>query len=247
MTIAFMRKAVICLLFASAALAQKRPITHEDVWLMKRVGEPVVSPDGRSIVFSMTEPDYDPAKQSTDLWLVPAGGSESPRRLTFTKAPETAPAWSPDGTRLAFATRREGDDAPQIYVLPLGGGEAQRITNMPAGVSNPQWRPDGMAILFESDYDPIASERKQRKFNARIYDTMPIRFWNAWTDEKKPHVFVQELREGAQPVDLFKGSKLADSPGFAGLFNPKAVRACTPSGCPAELRSSSPLTRTATK
>jgi dipeptidyl aminopeptidase/acylaminoacyl peptidase len=217
-----MRKLEFVLLLATAAIAQKRPITHEDIWLMKRISEPAVSPDGRSIAFVLTEPDYDAAKQSADLWVTPADASGPPRRLTFTKAPETGPVWSPDSTRLAFVTRREGDEAAQVYVMPMSGGEAQRITSVPGGAANPQWRPDGKAILFESDYDPIAAERKQRKSNARIYGSMPVRFWNAWLDEKKPHIFTQELREGAQPVDVMKGSKLAESEGFGGVFNPLA-------------------------
>jgi dipeptidyl aminopeptidase/acylaminoacyl peptidase len=202
-----------------AALAEKRPITHQDIWMMKRTGEPVVSPDGRWIVFSLTEPDYDPAKQTSDLWIVRADGSEPPRRLTFTKEPESGAAWSPDGKRVAFATKREGDQAQQIYVLPMAGGEARRITNIPGGASDPQWRPDGQAILFESQFDPIADQRKDRKSNARIYDAMPIRFWNAWLDERRPHVFAQELSEGAKPFDVLKGSKLAEDPGFGGVFN----------------------------
>ena len=215
-----MKSTALALLLAISCFAQKRAITHEDVWMMKRTGEPVVSPDGRSIVVAVTEPDYDAAKQSSDLWLVAADGREAPRRLTFSKAAESDPAWSPDGERLAFVTRREGDDAPQVYVLPMRGGEAQRITHVVGGASNPQWRPDGKAILFESAYDPIAAERKLHKWNARIYDAMPVRFWNAWLDEKKPHIFVQELQDGAKPFDVLAGSKLASSPGFAGLFNP---------------------------
>ena len=203
----------------SAAFAEMRPITHHDIWMMKRTGEPVVSPDGRWIVFSLTEPDYDPAKQTSDLWIVRSDGGEPPRRLTFTKEPESGAAWSPDGTRVAFATKREGDQAPQIYILPMAGGEARRVTNIPSGASDPQWRPDGLAILFQSQFDPIAAERKDRKSNARIYDAMPIRFWNAWLDERRPRVFVQELSEGAKPVDVLQGSKLAESPGFGGVFS----------------------------
>jgi dipeptidyl aminopeptidase/acylaminoacyl peptidase len=216
-----MKRAVLALLLVVCAWAQKRAITHEDVWLMKRVAEPVVSPDGRSIVFAVTEPDYDPARQATDLWIVPSDGSVSPRRLTNTRAPESSAVWSPDGSRLAFVTRREGDESPQVYVLPMQGGEAMRVTSAAAGASNPQWRPDGQALLFESDFDPVA-DRKGRKWSARVYDTFPVRFWNTWLDEKRPHVFVQELTAGAPAVDLLKGSKLADSRGFAGLFNPTA-------------------------
>jgi Tol biopolymer transport system component len=101
-----MRNIALALLLAVACFAQKRAITHEDVWLMKRTGEPVVSPDGRSVVVSVIEPDYDAAKQSSDLWLVPADGHEAAKQLTFTKAAESGPVWSPDATRLAFVTRR---------------------------------------------------------------------------------------------------------------------------------------------
>ncbi len=214
-----MKCLALFLCLAVSGFAQKRPITHQDVWMMKRVGEPVVSPDGRSAVFSVIEPDYDPAKQVSDLWVVSTGGSKPPHRLTSTKAPETGPVWSPDGTSLAFATQREGDDTPQIYVMPLAGGEARRVTHFPGGASNPQWRPDGKAILFEGDYDPIAVERKIRKSTARTFDAMPVRYWNAWLDEKRRHLYAQELRESATPADILSGSKLAASVGFGGLFN----------------------------
>ena len=215
-----MKRLLPLFLFAAVAFAQRRPISHEDIWMMKRTGEPVVSPDGRQVVFSLTEPDYDPAKQASDLWLVPSDGSAPPRRLTHTRAAESGAVFSPDGRSIAFTTRREGDEASQIYVLPLDGGEARHITSLPAAISNPQWRPDGKGLLFESDYDPIAAERKSRKWNARIYETFPIRYWNAWLDERKPHIFYLELTEGAKPVDLLQGTKLAASPGFAGQFNP---------------------------
>jgi dipeptidyl aminopeptidase/acylaminoacyl peptidase len=193
-----MSRIALGLLLAITAAAQKRPITHDDIWLMKRVGEPVVSPDGRSVVFSVTEPDYDPAKQTADLWVAPTDGSAPPRRLTFSKAAESGAVWSPDGTRLAFATKREGDETPQIYLLPLSAGEARRVTSAQKGASNPQWRPDGKAILYESAYDPLGDERKQRKSTARAYDAMPVRYWNAWLDENTPHIFVQELEEGSK-------------------------------------------------
>ena len=68
--------------------AAKRPITHEMLWLMKRVGAPVPSPDGRWVVFSVTEPAYDEREQVSDLWVVPSDGSAKPRRLTATKGGE---------------------------------------------------------------------------------------------------------------------------------------------------------------
>src|SRR5947209_11760427 len=94
---------VLCLTMAGHAQAPvKQPITHEALWLMPRVGAPAVSPDGTSVVFSVTEPAYDEKDQQSDLWIVPADGSGTPRRLTNTKAAESNVAWSPDrkSTRL---------------------------------------------------------------------------------------------------------------------------------------------------
>ena len=59
----------------------KVPLTHETMWMMKRVGAPVPSPDGKWVVFSLVEPAYDEKDQVSDLWIVPADGSAKPRRL----------------------------------------------------------------------------------------------------------------------------------------------------------------------
>ena len=224
-----MRTLTALLLIATGLPAQKRPITHEDVWLMKRAGAPAVSPDGKWAVTAVTEPSYDAAKSVSDLWIAPLDGSSPPRRLTNTLAPESGAVFSPDSRRLAFATKREGDDVPQIYVLPLDGGEAMRVTNLSTGASDPQWRPDGKAILFESRVYPgsandadnrrIAAERKARKYNLRVFDSFPIRYWDHWLDDLRPHVFVQDLEEGAPARDLLAGTKLAAQPGFEGEFD----------------------------
>src|SRR5713101_8176735 len=197
------------LLCSPLTAQQRHTITHEDIFLMKRVSSLVISPDGRSIVFTVTEPSYTEADQVSDLWLVPSDGSAEPRRLTNTKSGESGVDWSPDSRRIAFSARREGDDASQIYVLDLsGGGDAQRLTNVATGAASPLWRPDGRAILFSSVVYPgattdsanraAAAERRARKYNARVYDASPIRLWDHWLDDRRPHLFVQALEPGAQ-------------------------------------------------
>ena len=98
--------ALIALTPRPSAAQAKSPVTHEALWLMPRVGAPSLSPDGMSVVMSVTEPAYDEKDQQSDLWLVPADGSAAPRRLTSTKAAESNVAWSPDSHRIAFSTRR---------------------------------------------------------------------------------------------------------------------------------------------
>jgi dipeptidyl aminopeptidase/acylaminoacyl peptidase len=213
-------------LVASAALAQsKKPITHESLWLMKRVGSPALSPDGRWVVFPVTEPSYDDKEQWSDLWIVPADGSAEPRRLTYSKSGENDVTWSPDSRRIAFSARREGDETSQIYILDIaGGGEAQRTTTISTGARAPQFRPDGKAILFATAVYPgaadddankqAAKERKERKYKVRVYESFPIRNWDRWMDDTQTHLAVQEL--GGKPLDVLAGSKLVASPGYGG-------------------------------
>jgi dipeptidyl aminopeptidase/acylaminoacyl peptidase len=211
----------------SAAESTKRAMTHEDAWLMKRVGSPTVSPDGRWAVFSVTDPAYDAKDQTADLWIVPTDGSQEPRKLTHTKTPETGAEWSPDSTRIAFATKRESDDLTQVYVLDVArGGEAQRVTSLSTGARLPKWSPDGTKLLFVSEVYPNAKDddankkaakaMKERKHTARVYEGFPIKYWDRWLDEKKSHLFVQDAQPGAKARDLFAGTKFASLPGFAG-------------------------------
>jgi dipeptidyl aminopeptidase/acylaminoacyl peptidase len=197
------------------------------MWLMPRVGAPVPSPDGRWVVFPVIEPAYDEKDQVSDLWIVPADGSGAARRLTSTRAGESGVAWSADSRRIAFVTRREGDEQNQIYVLDVaGGGEAMRITRLSTGAASPRWRPDGKALLFTSLVYPgarddesnrhIADERRKQKYTVRAFDSFPIRRWDRWLDDRRPHVFVQSLELAAPAVDLLAGTVLDRAPGFGG-------------------------------
>ncbi len=207
--------------------AGKKSISHELIWLIKRVGAPVPSPDGRWIVFPVIEPAYDDKDQVSDLWIVPADGSSNPRRLTFSKTAESGVAWSPDSQRLAFSAKREGDEVNQIYVMDVvGGGEAVRVTSLSTGARAPQWRPDGKALLFVSSVYPgarddetnkkIAAERKAQKFKARVYDSFPVRHWDKWLEDTQPHLFVQLLEPDAKANDLLAGTKFVNERGFGG-------------------------------
>ena len=77
----------MALAFMDATAAPGTPLTHELLWMMKRVGASIVSPDGKWVVFSVLEPSYEPEKEVSALWLVPANGGAEPRRITNTRAP----------------------------------------------------------------------------------------------------------------------------------------------------------------
>jgi dipeptidyl aminopeptidase/acylaminoacyl peptidase len=197
------------------------------MWMMKRVGAPLPSPDGKWVVFSLVEPSYDEKEQVSDLWIVPSDASAKPRRLTFTKGGESGVAWSPDSRQIAFSAKREGDDVSQVYVLNVAdGGEAVRVTSLSTGARSPQWRPDGKALLFVSTVYPgaaddeankkIAAERKAQKYRARVYDKFPIRNWDKWIEDTQSHLIIQDAQPGAKAKDLLAGTKLVNERGFAG-------------------------------
>ncbi len=226
--------AALAFAISAAASAAGRPITHEDVWLMKRPGAPALSPDGRRAVVSVTEPAYDRKDQQSGLWLLTTDGSAAPRRLTWAKAGESGVSWSEDGTRLAFSAKRDGDGEEQIYVLDLAaGGEAQRVTAVALGARSPRFAPDGKSIAFvaevwagakdDADNRRLAKEHADRKYSVRAYDGFPIRAWDKWIDERQVHLFVQPLVPGAPARDLLAATSFVAQPGYGGRREDEGV------------------------
>ncbi|HEY6976272.1 MAG TPA: S9 family peptidase [Chitinophagaceae bacterium] len=126
----------------------KEGIKVTDMLQIKSVGNIAISDDGKRVAFTVSgiEPDTSKweYKYVTQVWLVVPGSQ--PRQLTFAKEGASQPAWSPDGKQIAFT--RTTDGKPQIFLLPLDGGEAIQLTKYKYGASNPEWSKDGKRILF---------------------------------------------------------------------------------------------------
>lgn len=221
---------------AVAAQSAPRPITHEDVWTLRRLGAPAIDGQGRFAILPVTEPSYAKDGTKTDLWWVPLDGSKAVRRLTSAEASESSPAISPDGRFVAFTSKREGDSSSQVYLLPLDGpGEARRVTELPTGASGPVWSPDGRAIAFTSSLYPnvdTSDEAQQAEKDRRTkdevqvsaYDAFPVRNWDRWRDDRKTHPFVLALTAAGEPDGgpraLLAGSDIAADVGYGGSGAP---------------------------
>jgi dipeptidyl aminopeptidase/acylaminoacyl peptidase len=201
---------------AVPAAAEPRPFTVDTMWTVKRVGMPLVSPDGTQVVYSLGTYDADENRVLADLWMVPLAGG-APRRLTANKASDGSPDFSPDGTRLVFVSKRDTDKAAQLYLLPLAGGEPERLTDLPMDVATPRFLPDGKRIVFAShviagaesfeETKKALEAREKSKVKARVTENKLFRFWDRWlTDEEYPHLFVLDL-ETRKVTDLLPGSK----------------------------------------
>ncbi len=142
----------------------REPVLASDLLKLRQLGSVTVSPDGREVVYTVTsitgfetanlsEADNDSLDYRTHLYLADASGTSTPRQLTRGTASASDPAWHPNGDRIAFVRRVDG--TPQIFVLPLHGGEAVQVTSIESGASNPDWSPDGSRILFASSLSEV--------------------------------------------------------------------------------------------
>src|SRR5512139_3530387 len=151
--------AVLGLVLATAArpAAAARLMTIDDLLTAVRVSDPRLSPDGKWVAFVRTETDPKSLKRNADVWIVPSDGSAPPRALTRHEKSDTTPAFSPDGTALAFLSARSG--ASQVWVMSLLGGEARKVTDVPGGVDGPLvFSPDGKKVAFVADVYPSCAD-----------------------------------------------------------------------------------------
>jgi len=140
-------------------MPDRNPLSAEDLFGISFVGSPRISPDGRSVAYTVKRTRFEENEYATDLWLVPTGGGE-PRRLTFGDASDVLPRWSPDGATLAFVSNRH-EKKQQVHLLPMGGGEARRLTDLDGSVSALEWSPDGKHLVIA--YRPLSEEQKTRR------------------------------------------------------------------------------------
>jgi dipeptidyl aminopeptidase/acylaminoacyl peptidase len=161
------------------------PITAADLFNIKTVETPALSPDGKWVAYVLrtiektTGSAEASAKEDwtyrTQLWLAATDGQTPPRQLTFGAARNSSPAWSPDGDRLAFVRTVE-KEKPQVYILPIAGGEALPLTKIETGATNPRWSPDGAKILFTSS---LSYAQVRAALEKKSAEAAP-----AWSNEK---------------------------------------------------------------
>ncbi len=132
---------------ACAASSFGEHFALESTRKITRVVDPQISPDGKSIVFAVSRPNYEDDHFDVELVLIDVA-SRKQRVLTRGRPGIGSARWSPSGDRLAYLATVRGQ--AQIFVLPMNGGDSLQITKMPTGVQQFAWRPDGEAIALAS-------------------------------------------------------------------------------------------------
>ena len=194
----------------------KHALTFDEFIGLGRVTDPRVSPDGKSVAFVITYHNKVENKTNSNIYLVSSAGG-AVRQLTTAKGANNTPRWMRDGKSLAFISTRDGQ--AQIWVIPVSGGEAYKVSSISTGVSDLQVSPDGKWFSFSSEVYPDcpnddcnkkrSEEVEESKVKAKIFDKLPYRVWNAWKDGKRSHVFVLPVG-GGTATDVTPGDH--DSP-----------------------------------
>jgi len=218
--------ALLCGSLALAQDTQKRPITFDDLISLHRISDPQISPDGKSVTYTVSTPDLAANHSVSNIWIAGIDGGE-PRQLT-NGGKDSRARWSPDGKRLAFLSGRDG--AEQVYLLSMSGGEPQRLTSLSTEADNELWSPDGNSIAFISRVYPDCTNdacnaardaaADKSKVKAHIYDKLLYRHWTDWWDGKRSHLFVLSV-SGGTPRDLTAAADY-DVPPF-NLGAPEAI------------------------
>jgi dipeptidyl aminopeptidase/acylaminoacyl peptidase len=197
--------ALIAFTYSTFAQA-KHPFTFEDMMKLKRVGEPVVSPDGKWVIFSVVDVSLEANTKTPHIWIVPTAGGEE--REIIADQDADRPRWAPDGHHFAFISTKE--HGSQVWIAEFNYLDGtitgvHRLTSIATEASGELWSPDGKNILFTSDVYPECDgaaaaeeecnakklkEAEQSKVKAQIFTHLLYRHWNAYKEGKRSHIFV---------------------------------------------------------
>ncbi|BDX38348.1 prolyl oligopeptidase [Tenuifilaceae bacterium CYCD] len=173
-------------------------LTPEILWKFGRVGEPVLSPCGKMVVYTITYYNLQENKGVTNLYLVNTDGGE-PVKLTDEMGSESAPAWSADGKVIRFLSTRSGSS--QIWEVQTNGQGLKQISSIDGDVNGFAFSPDESKLVYSMDVKVVDQATDiypdMPKAKVRIISDLMYRHWNQWEDGKYSHLFVADFANGA--------------------------------------------------
>ncbi len=193
---------------SSIATAEQRGFTIEDMLKMERVASPVVSPDGKFVVYAQRTTDLEKNRGRWDLWMINlSDATPAPRKLTNTAETNEGnnlnPQWSAKGDAIYFVSSRSGSG--QVWRMPVSGGNAQKVTDLPLDVESFKVAPTDNKIamsieVFRDCASLICSKERMERYaknkaSGKIHDKLFIRHWDTWADGRRNVLYAASLDE----------------------------------------------------
>ena len=193
----------------------KRGVRPRDLYSLRTVVDPQISPDGKQVAYVVTWSDKDADETRMSVYLAPLDGRAPARRFTQGNKDHT-PRWSPDGRYLGFVSDR--GEKNQLFVAPLGGGEARQVTKARHGISNPTWSPDGKRVAYMSrtgDYKESKERSPIEKAAPRVIRDLRYKLDGiGFFDERRTHIFTIDVESGDEK-QITDGDWYDDQPSWS--------------------------------
>ncbi len=152
--------------------------SFEEVLSLKGAGMPFISPDGKHVVFTVSQTDWDKNRTDTEIWISKNGGT--PFQLTNNpEGSSSGPQWSPDSKWIAFTSERGNKN--QIHVIRADGGEAFPVTRTDEGVGGFEWSPDGKMIAFTmTEKEEKSDKTRKERYGSYSVEDEEYRLTRLW-------------------------------------------------------------------
>ncbi len=208
-------------------------MTFADLQKMKRVSDPQISPNGKWVMFSVTDVDLEKNLKVNHLWVVAMDGSAPEKQVTSGNEGESGGRFSPDGRHVLFTGTDNTTQLSQIFLATWNDragtlGAPTRLTNVSTEADGAIWSPDSQRILFTSRVYPECSEgsswleedncdRKRDEVaakdpvKAQIWDHLLYRHWDHYVGVKRSHVLVVSAADGNSVRDLTPAQDIGDT------------------------------------
>ena len=215
----------LLLALSTALLASKLPFDVEAMMKIHRISDPRLSPDGKTVAFTVQDIDIAANTKPRQIWVVPSAGG-APLQITREGSANDNPRWTPDSKQILFVSNRGGSS--QVWTMDPNGANAKPVTSLSTETGGLMVSPDGSRILFVSSvfpgcgtapggFDDACNKQKieaekNSKLKARVYTSLLYRHWVEWQSPRRQHLMVEELSTG-KIRDLTPGNR--DVPPFS--------------------------------